>query len=85
LVTETVPPSLLVRANAWLEVSVVMSVVLGIALGGLWWAGRKQWGPLHLCTNFCQACSCAPTPGTRAPWSGAFTWRPASSMPSSST
>lgn len=34
LVTESVPPSLLVRANAWLEVSVVMSVVLGIALGG---------------------------------------------------
>jgi MFS family permease len=34
LVTETVSPSLLVRANAWLEVSVVMSVVLGIALGG---------------------------------------------------
>ena len=34
LVTETVPPALLVRANAWLEVSVVMSVVLGIALGG---------------------------------------------------
>ncbi len=34
LVTESVPPSLLVRANAWLEVSVVLSVVLGIALGG---------------------------------------------------
>lgn len=34
LVTESVPPALLVRANAWLEVSVVMSVVLGIALGG---------------------------------------------------
>jgi LPLT family lysophospholipid transporter-like MFS transporter len=34
LVTESVPPQLLVRANAWLEVSVVLSVVLGIALGG---------------------------------------------------
>ena len=34
LVTESVPPSLLVRANAWLEVSVVLSVILGIALGG---------------------------------------------------
>ncbi len=35
LVTESVPPSLLIRANAWLEVSVVMSVILGAALGGL--------------------------------------------------
>lgn len=34
LVTETVQPHLLVRANAWLEASVVLSVVLGIALGG---------------------------------------------------
>lgn len=34
LVTETVPAHLLVRANAWLEASVVLSVVLGIALGG---------------------------------------------------
>ena len=34
LVTETVPSHLLVRANAWLEASVVLSVVLGIALGG---------------------------------------------------
>jgi MFS transporter, LPLT family, lysophospholipid transporter len=34
LVTESVPPRLLVRANAWLEVSVVLSVILGIALGG---------------------------------------------------
>ncbi len=34
LVTESVPPRLLVRANAWLEVSVVLSVILGIAMGG---------------------------------------------------
>jgi LPLT family lysophospholipid transporter-like MFS transporter len=34
LVTESVPSRLLVRANAWLEVSVVLSVIFGIALGG---------------------------------------------------
>lgn len=34
LVTESVSPRLLVRANAWLEVSVVLSVIMGIALGG---------------------------------------------------
>lgn len=34
LVTESVPPRMLVRANAWLEVSVVLSVIFGIALGG---------------------------------------------------
>lgn len=34
LVTESVPPRFLVRANAWLEVSVVLSVIFGIALGG---------------------------------------------------
>jgi MFS family permease len=34
LVTESVPPRFVVRANAWLEVSVVLSVILGIALGG---------------------------------------------------
>lgn len=34
LVTESVPSFWLVRANAWLEVSVVLSVILGIALGG---------------------------------------------------
>lgn len=34
LATESVEPRWLVRANAWLEVSVVLSVVLGIALGG---------------------------------------------------
>jgi len=34
LVSESVPTKLLVKANAWLEVSVVLSVMLGVALGG---------------------------------------------------
>jgi MFS family permease len=34
LVTEQVPPERLVRANAWLEVSVVGAVLLGAVLGG---------------------------------------------------
>lgn len=32
--TEAVPARLLVRANAWIEVSMVLSVIFGIALGG---------------------------------------------------
>lgn len=42
LVTESVPASHLVKANAWLEVSVVMSVLLGVALGGwlIGWSGH---------------------------------------------
>ena len=35
LVTETVPSEQLVKANGWLEVTVVMSVILGTACGGL--------------------------------------------------
>lgn len=35
LVTETVASELLVKANGWLEVTVVMSVILGTACGGL--------------------------------------------------
>lgn len=35
LITEIVPPRDLVRANAWLEVSVVGAVLLGAVLGGL--------------------------------------------------
>lgn len=35
LVTESVPPRWLVHANGWLEVSVVLSVILGAALGGV--------------------------------------------------
>jgi LPLT family lysophospholipid transporter-like MFS transporter len=44
LVTESVPASHLVRANAWLEVSVVMSVLLGVALGGylIGWSDRSD-------------------------------------------
>lgn len=38
LVTESVPAAALVRANAWLEVTVVLSVILGAALGG-WLVG----------------------------------------------
>lgn len=34
LVTETVPPNRLVAANSWLEVTVVLSVLLGVGLGG---------------------------------------------------
>ena len=35
LITETVPADQLVKANGWLEVTVVMSVILGTACGGL--------------------------------------------------
>jgi MFS family permease len=42
LVSESVPTPLLVKANAWLEVSVVLSVMLGVALGG--WL--IHWQPL---------------------------------------
>jgi len=35
LITETVPESALVKANGWLEVTVVMSVILGTACGGM--------------------------------------------------
>ncbi len=47
LITETVPPDQLVKANGWLEVSVVMSVILGTACGGLLVASKNinfmQW------------------------------------------
>jgi MFS family permease len=42
LVSEAVPTRFLVKANAWLEVSVVLSVMLGVALGG----GLIQWQTL---------------------------------------
>jgi MFS family permease len=35
LITETVPAEQLVKANGWLEVTVVMSVILGTACGGM--------------------------------------------------
>ena len=41
LVTETVPADQLVKANGWLEVTVVMSVILGTACGGLLVASKS--------------------------------------------
>lgn len=41
LVTETVSPNQLVKANGWLEVTVVMSVILGTVCGGLLVASSK--------------------------------------------
>ena len=44
LVTETVASELLVKANGWLEVTVVMSVILGTACGGLLVASKNfEW------------------------------------------
>ncbi len=41
LVTETVPAEQLVKANSWLEVTVVMAVILGTACGGLLVASKS--------------------------------------------
>lgn len=41
LVTETVPVEQLVKANGWLEVTVVMAVILGTACGGLLVASKS--------------------------------------------
>ena len=46
LMTESVTAAQLIRANAWLEVSVVLSVVLGTALGGALLAASLH-GPLN--------------------------------------
>ena len=43
LLTETVPSARLVKANAFLEVSVVLSVLWGVVLGG-WLMGSGSWG-----------------------------------------
>lgn len=44
LITETVPSEQLVKANGWLEVTVVMSVILGTACGGLLVASQHfEW------------------------------------------
>lgn len=51
LITETVSPGKLVAANGWLEVSVVLSVLLGTGLGG--WLVSGYWDatpPLALTT-----------------------------------
>jgi MFS family permease len=45
LVTETVGPAQLVRANGWLEVTVVLSVILGTASGGAL-LGLQSLGPM---------------------------------------
>lgn len=50
LVTELVPPSGLVRANAWLESSVVGAVLLGTVLGG------ALSGPLVIDATWARAC-----------------------------
>ncbi|MEN9720659.1 MAG: hypothetical protein RIT13_1364, partial [Pseudomonadota bacterium] len=41
LVTETVPAEQLIKANGWLEVTVVMAVILGTACGGLLVASKS--------------------------------------------
>ena len=41
LVTETVPAAQLVKANGWLEVTVVMAVIMGTACGGLLVASKS--------------------------------------------
>ncbi len=57
LVTETVSPQQLVQANAWLEVSVVMAVILGTASGGVL-LGIHQWDAmLTLNQGLCSALS----------------------------
>lgn len=43
LLIETVPSGSLVKANAFLEVSVVLSVLWGVVLGG-WLMGSGSWG-----------------------------------------
>lgn len=57
LVTETVPPQQLVQANAWLEVSVVLAVILGTASGGLL-IGIHHWESMEaLNAQLCSALS----------------------------
>jgi len=50
LVTETVTPHQLVRANGWLEVSVVLAVILGTACGGLLISVR-HWEAMVMLNN----------------------------------
>ncbi len=57
LVTETVSPQQLVQANAWLEVSVVLAVILGTATGGVL-IGIHQWDAMVALNGaLCQALS----------------------------
>jgi len=50
LVTEIVPSEALVRANGWLEVSVVLAVILGTACGGLL-ISAQHWPVMVLLNN----------------------------------
>jgi MFS family permease len=52
LITETVPESALVKANGWLEVTVVMSVILGTACGGMLVAASKMAWMSNLNSGF---------------------------------
>jgi MFS family permease len=52
LITETVPESALVKANGWLEVTVVMSVILGTACGGMLVASSKMSWMSNLNSGF---------------------------------
>ena len=52
LITETVPESALVKANGWLEVTVVMSVILGTACGGMLVAASKMTWMSNLNSGF---------------------------------
>ena len=59
LITEIIPPTRLVAANGWIEVSVVCSVLLGTLVGGLlvspWWmVAMGAWGvPRPLIASLC--------------------------------
>lgn len=52
LITETVPESGLVKANGWLEVTVVMSVILGTACGGMLVVASKMAWMSNLNSGF---------------------------------
>jgi MFS transporter, LPLT family, lysophospholipid transporter len=51
LVTETVLPKLLVRANGWQEVTVVLSVLMGVGIGG-WLVSSLGGGPMECLGSF---------------------------------
>ena len=62
LVTETVPSALLVKANAWLEVTVVLAVLLGIACGGFLSQWQAPFGLAEAMSHFIVAhLTAAPT------------------------
>lgn len=51
LATEVVPARFLVRANAWIEVSMVLSVIFGIALGGALTGLSESSAPMNFWTH----------------------------------